>query len=50
MAVVSDDHNAEMGEAALREMVAGVGLIGGAEGLEELAVELFSRSPGCWSE
>ena len=43
MAVVSDDHNAEVGEAALREIVAGVGLIGGAEGLEDLAVELASK-------
>jgi len=40
MAVVSDDHNAEVGEAAVREIVAGVGLIGGSEGLEDLAVEL----------
>ena len=43
MAVVSDDHNAEVGEAAVREMVAGVGLLGGAAGLEDLAVELASK-------
>ena len=43
MAVVSDDHNAEVGEAALREIVAGVGLLGGAAGLEDLAVELASK-------
>ena len=43
MAVVSDDHNAEIGKAALREIVAGVGLIGGARGLEDLAVELASK-------
>jgi hypothetical protein len=43
MAVVSGDHNAEVVEAALREMVAGVGLIGGAAGLEDLAVELASK-------
>jgi hypothetical protein len=43
LAVVSDDHNAEVGEAALREIVAGVGLFGGARGLEDLAVELASK-------
>jgi hypothetical protein len=40
MAVVSDDHNAEVGEAAAREIVSGVALIGGSDGLEDLAVEL----------
>ena len=41
MAVVSDDHNADVREAAAREIVSGVGLIGGTDGLEEdLAVEL----------
>jgi hypothetical protein len=43
MAVVSDDHNSEVGEAALRDIVAGVNLLGGAEGLENLAVELASK-------
>ena len=43
MTVVSDDHNAEVGEAVLREIVAGVGLTGGARGLEDLAVELASK-------
>ena len=32
MAVLSDDHNAEVGEAALRELVAGVALTGGTDG------------------
>lgn len=40
MAVVSDDHNADVREAAAREIVSGVGLIGGTDGLEDLAVEL----------
>jgi hypothetical protein len=40
MAVISDDHNAEAGEAALRQIVAMVSLIGGDEALEDLAVEL----------
>jgi delta 1-pyrroline-5-carboxylate dehydrogenase len=40
MAVLSDDHNAEVGEAALRELVAGVALTGGTDGLTDLAVEL----------
>ncbi len=40
MAVVSDDHNADVREAAAREIVSGVGLISGTDGLEDLAVEL----------
>jgi hypothetical protein len=40
MAVISDDHNAEAGEAALRQIVAMVSQIGGDEALEDLAVEL----------
>ena len=40
MAVLSDDHNAEVGEAVLRELVAGVALTGGTDGLSDLAVEL----------
>jgi chemotaxis response regulator CheB len=40
MAVISDDHNAEAGEAALRQIVAMVSQIGGPEALEDLAVEL----------
>jgi|tagenome__1003787_1003787.scaffolds.fasta_scaffold20704260_2 hypothetical protein len=43
MALLSDDHDADVGEAAVRELVAGVGLIVGAAGLEELAVELASK-------
>jgi len=40
MAVVSDDHNAEVGEAVLRAIVGDVALIGGTDALEALAVEL----------
>ena len=40
MAVVSDDHSAEAGEAALRGIIAGVIQTGGTEALAELAVEL----------
>jgi hypothetical protein len=40
MAVVSDDHNAEVGEAAVRAIVGDVASIGGTDGLEGLAVEL----------
>jgi hypothetical protein len=40
MAVLSDDHNAEVGEAALRELLAGVASNGGANRLTDLAVEL----------
>jgi hypothetical protein len=43
MAVVSDDHNAEVGEAAVREIVAGVASVGGADALEGLAVELAMK-------
>ena len=39
-AVLSDDHNAQAGEAALREIVARVDLIEGSAGLQDLAVEL----------
>ena len=43
MAVVSDDHNADVREAAAREIVSGVGLIGGTDGLGtsvELALKI----------
>ena len=40
MAVVSDDHNAEVGETVLRAIVGEVASIGGTDGLEALAVEL----------
>ena len=40
MAVVSDDHNAEVGEAAVRALVGEASSIGGTDGLEALAVEL----------
>jgi hypothetical protein len=40
MAVVSDDNNAEVGEAAVRAIVGDVASIGGTDGLEGLAVEL----------
>jgi len=40
MAVVSDDHNAEVGEAILRAIVGDVAAIGGTAALEALAVEL----------
>jgi hypothetical protein len=39
-AVLSDDHNAEAGEAALREIMARVDLVEGSAGLRDLAVEL----------
>jgi hypothetical protein len=39
-AVLSDDHSAQAGEAALREIVAGVAAVEGCAGLERLAVEL----------
>jgi hypothetical protein len=39
MAVVSDDHNAEVGEAVLRAIVGDVASIGGTDALEALAVE-----------
>jgi hypothetical protein len=37
---LSDDHTAQAGEAALREIVARVDLIEGSAGLQDLAVEL----------
>jgi hypothetical protein len=40
MVVVSDDHNAEVGEAVLRSIVGDVASMGGTEALEALAVEL----------
>jgi hypothetical protein len=40
MAVISDDHNAEAGEAALRQIVAAVSEIGGPGALDDLTVEL----------
>jgi hypothetical protein len=39
-AVLSDDHNAQAGEAALREIMARVDLVEGSAGLRELAIEL----------
>ena len=39
-AVLSDDHNAQAGEAALREIMARVDLVEGSAGLRDLAVEL----------
>jgi hypothetical protein len=39
-AVLSDDHTAQAGEAALREIVARVALVEGSAGLQDLAVEL----------
>ena len=43
MAVLSDDHCAEAGAAALRGIVAGVLQTGGAEGIADLAIELASK-------
>ncbi len=39
-AVLSDDHSAQAGEAALREIVARVALAEGSAGLQDLAVKL----------
>ena len=39
-AVLSDDHNAQLGEAALRVIVARVAAVEGGEGLQRLAVDL----------
>ena len=39
-AVVSDDHNAEAGEAALRGIIAGAARIHGTDALTDLVVEL----------
>ena len=38
-AVLSDDHNAQIGEAALRVIVARVAAVEGSEGLQSLAVD-----------
>ena len=40
MTVQSNDQIAPVGDAAVRELVAGVASIGGAEGLMDLAVDL----------
>lgn len=40
MTVQSNDQIAPVGDAAVRQMVAGVASIGGAEGLMDLAVDL----------
>ena len=39
-AVLSDDHNAQVGEAALRGIVARVAAVEGTEGLQRLTVDL----------
>lgn len=39
----SDDHNARVGEAAVRDIVAAVASVGGTEGLAELAADLAVR-------
>ncbi len=39
-AVLSDDHNPQVGEAALRVIVARVAAVEGGEGLQRLAVDL----------
>jgi hypothetical protein len=38
-AVLSDDHNGQVGEAALRGIVARVAVVEGTEGLERLTVD-----------
>ena len=38
-AVLSDDHNAQVGEAALRRIVALVAAVEGSEGLQRLTVD-----------
>ena len=43
MAVVSDDHNAESGEAARRSIIAGVAPAHGTDALTDLAVELAGQ-------
>ena len=43
MTVQSKDQTAPVGDAAVREMVAGVASIGGAEGLMDLAADLAAR-------
>jgi hypothetical protein len=42
-ALLSDDHSAEAGEAAVREIMAGVVQTGGTGALVDLATELASR-------
>lgn len=39
-AVLSDDHNAQVGEAALRAIVAHVAAVEGSDGLQRLTVDL----------
>ena len=41
--MLSDDHSAEAGEAAVREIIAGVVQIGGTGALVDLAAELASK-------
>jgi hypothetical protein len=43
MTVQSNDQIAQVGDAAVREIVAGVASIGGAEGLMDLAADLAAR-------
>jgi len=42
-ALLSDDHSAEAGEAAVREIIAGVIKIGGTDALVDLTAELASK-------
>jgi hypothetical protein len=42
-ALLSDDHNAEAGEAAVREIIAGVIQTGGTGALVDLTTELASK-------
>ena len=39
IAVLSDDHNGQIGEAALRELVARVAAVEGTEGLQRITVD-----------
>ena len=39
----SDDHNAQVGEGAVRDIVAAVASIGGSRGLVELAADLVVK-------
>ena len=50
MAGVSDDHNAEVGEAAARKIVADIVETGGVDALVELAVELAVRTAAAAEE
>ena len=43
MTVQSNDQIAPVGDAAVREMVAGVASLGGTEGLMDLAADLAAR-------